>query len=178
MATSLLNKSRILYKGDMIAAWFYIFTGLVLATFAGILHYFTRIGDFRYLVIGLVMFAAYSIGKGIFMYFVSYSRYRFYHDRDTMSDKEIEDEIQYTSYRIEKKNNNRRRFIYTIVISTLLAFAGIFTRQKALLTGTAIPVALISGIEFGIGLLTEFRLREYYRILNKNKDGRQGNDMI
>ena len=71
MATSLLNKSRILYKGDMIAAWFYVFTGLVLATFAGILHYFTRIGDFRYLVIGLVMFAAYSIGKGIFMYFVS-----------------------------------------------------------------------------------------------------------
>lgn len=178
MADTILNKCRILYKGDMIAAWFYVFTGIVLAMFAAVLHYLTRLGDFRYLVVGLILFAVYSIGKGTFMYFISFSRYRFYHEMQNMAESDLKEEIKYTAYRIEKKNSNRRRFIYTIVVSTVLAFIGIFTRQKALLTGTAIPVALISGIEFGIGLLTEFRLREYYRLLNKHHGTHQGNDMI
>lgn len=175
---SLIEKCRILYKGDMIASWFYMLTGLIFLVFAGTLHYFTKLGDFRYLVIGFIMFSAYAMGKGIFMYFVSYRRYKFYHDMDHLSSREKGEEISYTEYRIEKKNRNRRRYIYIIVISTILAFAGIFTRQKAILTGTAIPVALISAIEFGIGLLTEFRLREYFRLLNKKESSNQGNDMM
>ena len=82
--------------------------------------------------------------------------------------KLLKDEAAYTEYRISKKNKNRRVYIYTLVVACFLSFAGIFVDQKSLIMGTFIPIALISGIELCIGLLTEFRLREYYRILIKN----------
>ena len=79
----------------------------------------------------------------------------------------IKEEQNYTNYRIQKKNTNRRRYIWILIISCIISFTGIFLSQKSLLMGTAIPIALISGIELSIGLLTEFRLREYQRILKK-----------
>jgi len=165
----MVEKCRILYKGDMIAASFYLFVGMILLIFATILYYFTVSQGFRFLSIGFFMFFIYCLGKGTVMYYISAQRFEFYRNMESVDLIKIEDELQYTRYRIEKKGINRRRYIYTMVISTMIAFAGIFSHQKAILMGTSIPIALIAAIEFCIGLLTEFRLREYYRLLLKNK---------
>lgn len=163
----MIEKCRILYKGDMIAASFYLFVGIILLLFAAILYYFTISQGFRFLSIGFFMFFIYCLGKGAVLFYISSQRYSFYKNIDTVDPKQIVEETQYTKYRIDKKNTNRRRYIYTIVISSMIAFLGIFSQQKAILMGTSIPVALIAGIELSIGLLTEFRLREYYRLLLK-----------
>jgi hypothetical protein len=152
----------------MIAASFYLFVGIILLLFAAILYYFTISQGFRFLSIGFFMFFIYCLGKGAVMFYISSQRYSFYKNIETLDPKQIAEETQYTKYRIAKKNTNRRRYIYTIVISCMVAFAGIFSQQKAILMGTSIPIALIAGIEFSIGLLTEFRLREFYRLLLKN----------
>jgi hypothetical protein len=46
---------------------------------------------------------------------------------------------------------------------------GIFSDSKSIIMGTLIPIALFSGIEFCISLLTEFRLWEYNRHLEKTR---------
>jgi len=163
----MIEKCRILYKGDMIAASFYLFVGVILLLFAVILYYHTISQGFRFLSIGFFMFFIYCLGKGAVLYYISYQRYTFYKKIDTVTQIQINEETKYTKYRIHKKNVNRRRYIYTIVISCFIAFLGIFSHQKSILMGTSIPIALIAGIEFSIGLLTEFRLREYYRLLLK-----------
>ncbi|MBC7883828.1 MAG: hypothetical protein H7X99_00025 [Saprospiraceae bacterium] len=166
----MLEKCRILYKGDMIAGSFYLFVGLVLLLFAGILHYTTESLGFHYLSIGFFMFFLYSMGKGVVIFFLSRQRYNFYLHLNSLTKPILEDETTYTEFRIKKKNINRRRYVWIMVICSVVAFLGIFSRQKGLIMGTAIPIALISGIEFGIGLLNEFRLREYMRLLLKRAE--------
>jgi hypothetical protein len=163
----IIEKSRILYKGDMIAAMFYIMTGMILFVFAAVLYYFNISLGFQYLSIGFFMFFIYSTGKGLLMYHISRKRWLFYekmHDLDPTAKKE---ELEYTNFRIEKKQTNRRIYVYALVFFCVAAFAGIFSIHKAIIMGTSIPIALVSGIEFSVGMLTEFRLREYCRILMK-----------
>lgn len=163
----MIEKCRILYKGDMIAASFYLFVGVILLLFAVILYYYAISQGFRFLSIGFFMFFIYCIGKGAVLYYISSQRYTFYKKIDVVTPTQINEETKYTEYRIHKKNINRRRYIYTIVISCIIAFVGIFSHQKSILMGSSIPIALIAGIEFSIGLLTEFRLREFHRLLVK-----------
>ena len=163
----MLEKCRILYKGDMIAGSFYVFVGIILLLFAITLHYFTESIGYQYLTIGFFMFLLYCVGKGTFIYFISRKKHLYYWSLSTVSPSTLKSETEYTEYRITKKNINRRRYLYTTVIFTVLAFLGIFSPQKGIIMGTAIPIALISGIEMAIGLLTEFRLREFHRILLK-----------
>jgi multisubunit Na+/H+ antiporter MnhG subunit len=163
----MLEKCRILYKGDMIAASFYLFVGMILLLFACILYFFTLSLGYKFLSYGFFMFFLYSVGKGAVMYYIYSEKYKFYLKKTAMDRKAQATEIQYTEYRIAKKNTNRRRYIWTLIISSVIAFLGIFSPSKAILMGTAIPIALISGIELAVGMLTEFRLREFLRILNK-----------
>lgn len=166
----MIEKCRILYKGDMMASMFYIFIGLVLLVFAVGLYYFTISPGFQYLSIGLFMFFIYSTGKGLGMYFIARKRSSFYIGKKELDMYTIKEEIQYTDFRIEKKQTNRRIYIYATVISSVVAFMGIFSPYKSIMMGTSIPIALISAIEFSVGLLTEFRLREYHRVLKKPTD--------
>jgi len=164
----MIEKCRILYKGDIMAAGFYLFIGFLLLLIVIIFHYLDKSYGFKFLITGFFMFFVYCTGKGLFMFFVASGRFRFYKNMTDISLKLLKDEAAYTEYRISKKNKNRRVYIYTLVVACILSFAGIFVDQKSLIMGTFIPIALISGIELCIGLLTEFRLREYYRILIKN----------
>ena len=164
----MLEKCRILYKGDIIAASFYVFTGMILLLFAVILQYFTISMGYKYLSYGFFMFFIYCVGKGAVLFYSSRQRYEFYKNIAELDQQLTHEEIQYTTYRIDKKNKNRRRYVYLVTISAVVAFIGIFTKQKGLVMGSAIPIALISAIELTIGLLTEFRLRAYLRQLNKS----------
>lgn len=151
----------------MIAASFYLFVGLILLLFAFILYYYTMSPGYKFLSYGFFMFFLYSVGKGAVMYYIYSEKYKFFTNVIEINPTIQKEEIAFTEYRIAKKNINRRRYIWTVLISTFIAFLGIFSSQKSILMGTAIPIALISGIELSIGMLTEFRLREFLRILNK-----------
>jgi len=48
-----------------------------------------------------------------------------------------------------------------------LAFLGLFHQEKGLIVATCIPIVLMAGIEFTVGLLTEFRLSEYLKHLHR-----------
>lgn len=85
------------------------------------------------------------------------------HDLDPTTKK---DELEYTNFRIEK-NRPTEGFMFMLWCFCVAAFAGIFSTHKAIIMGTSIPIALVSGIELSVGMLTEFRLREYFRILMK-----------
>jgi hypothetical protein len=163
----MIEKCRILYKGDIIASGFYIFIGVLLAVAGFLLFQYTDAQRFKFLSISLLLFFIYCTGKGILMYIVSSQRYNYYVNTPILTSKDFKEEIVYTEYRMHKKYTNRRKYIWTIIISSMLAFVSIFTSSGAFIAGTCIPVALIAAAEFCIGLLTEFRLREYYRILLK-----------
>ena len=163
----LIDKSKILYKGDMLAALFYIFIGVIFLIFAVGLYYFTESVGFRYLSIGFFMFFMYSTGKGLFIYTVAKKRFDFYKNQEELNTTQLREEIKYSDLRIQKKHVSRRIYIYSVVIFSFLAFISVFTPFKSIVIGTSIPIALVSAIEFSIGLMTEFRLREYHRILEK-----------
>ncbi len=163
----MIEKTLILYKGDIILGSIYLGIGSILFCIAVGLHYFTHSLGFTYLSIGFFMFFLYCLGKGIYVYYVANNKLSFFKKFDQLGKDNIQEEITYTEFRITKKNKNRRAYIWMIILGSILAFAGIFSNQKGLIMGTAIPIALISGIEFGMGLLVEFRLREYIRILKK-----------
>lgn len=163
----MLKKCRLLYKGDMVAALIYIFVGILLFIFAASIYYFAQTPGYKYLSYGFFMFFIYCVGKGCVMYYMYSRKYYYYKNLSTLTPKHVSNEKRYTEYRINKKNINRRRYVYMMVASCLIAVAGIFLPQKSILMGSTIPIALITGIELCIGLLTEFRLREYDRILSK-----------
>lgn len=164
---ALLEKIKALYKGDIIAGSFYIGIG-VGALIAGLLLYFLAptLG-YYYLSIGLLILAAYMIGKGLVMMYLYYSRFKFYQGVKGLSRDILKDEKSYTEYRSNKKNRNRRRYLWIIAIGMMVAFYGIFDQEKGLIIATCIPIVLIAGIEFGVGLLTEFRLFELLRQIEK-----------
>lgn len=166
---NLLDKCRILYKGDFIAGTIYVMIGCLFAVLSIILSYLHLSVGFTFLSIGLGLFACYTLGKGCIIMLFSKRRKNIYDQLNDLPLEQLNDEINYTQFRINKKHNNRRIYTYMIIVFSVLAFVGLFTSQKGLITGTSIPIALISGIEFSIGILTEFRLKEFSRIINKAK---------
>jgi hypothetical protein len=111
--------------------------------------------------------AFYSLAKGLSIWWVSSKRMSFYKAKETLNNADLAEEIDYTKFRIIKKNRNRRWYLYTAIAGALTAFSGIFLQEKGLIMGTAIPIVLFAAIEFSIGLLVEFRLSEYQRQLHK-----------
>jgi len=167
MLPDMLQRTRTIYKGDVMAGSFYMFIGMLSAISALILHlYSTRLGLY-YLSIGLAVFSAYMIGKGSIMIYMYYSRYKFYKSAGNMTAEYIQDEKEYTKFRIRKKQRSRRVYMYIILIGSFVAFAGLFHIEKGLILGTCIPIVLLSGIEFCVGLLTEFRLFEFIKQLRR-----------
>lgn len=156
-----------LYRGDVLAGSFYLFIG-VLALLAGVLLYnMAPTLGYYYLGIGMMIFSAYMLGKGLFMIYMYRSRYEHYKKISDLSYTDLNEEKTYLDYRIEKKNKNRRRYLYTIALGMLIAFYGVFDQEKGLIIATCIPIVLMAGIEFGVGLLTEFRLFEMSRTIEK-----------
>ncbi len=163
----MLEKCKVIYKGDIATAKFYILVGIILITFALILTFANISAGFNHLSLGLYILSAYCIGKGLFMW-ISYSqRLKFYDSVTELNPTFKQNEIEYTEYRIFKKNRNRRGYIYMLILGSFFAFVGVFSQYKALIMGTSIPIALISGLEIGMGLLTEFRLSTFLRELKK-----------
>lgn len=167
--TGILDKCRILYKGDVLAALFYLLVGGLFMSFSLWSYYRGTTPGFTYLAIGFFMFFLYAGGKGTFLLFLAGKKYAYFKKSEMVTPPDVQGEISYTQYRIAKKSSGRRWYIWALIISTTLAFLGIFSAHKSLLMGTCIPISLISGIELGVGLLNEFRLREYLRILHQTE---------
>jgi len=106
-------------------------------------------------------------GKGSVMIYLYRSRYTFYNEHKSLDNSEIKEERRYTRWRVLKKKKNRRRYIYTIILGSIIAFGGIFHQEKGLIVATCIPIVIMSAVEFAVGLLTEFRLTEYLKHLHK-----------
>lgn len=160
-------KTKIIYEGDVYAGSFYLFVGICAAMASGFFYFFTERLGFFYLAIGLAIFTLYMVGKGSVMIYMYFSRYRYYQDHQRLSPEEIKEERRYTRWRVLKKKRNRRTYVYTIVVGSILAFFGIFHQEKGLIISTCIPIVLMAAIEFTVGLLTEFRLGEYLKHLHK-----------
>ena len=161
------SKTKIIYKGDVMAGSFYLLVGVISALGSVLLHFFsTRLGLY-YLTIGLTMLAIYLIGKGCVMIYLYYSRYKYFRDYEQLDYHEIKEERRYTRWRVVKKKKGRRIYIYALSFGCFVAFAGLFHQEKGLIVATCIPIIMMSAIEFSVGLLTEFRLTEYLKHLHK-----------
>jgi len=155
------------YKGDRIAGYVYI---LIFLFFISISVPFYLIGDrlgYFYLSIGFFVLALYSLGKGISIWYVSTKRLKYYTYKYKLTEQELKEEKVYTRFRMSKKYKNRKRYLFVILVGIMVSIVGLFTSEKGLIIGTAIPIILFTSIEFCIGLLVEFRLSEYYKRLNK-----------
>jgi len=162
-----VSKTKIIYKGDVMAGSFYLLVGVISAFGALLLHFFsTRLGLY-YLTIGLIALSIYLIGKGGVMIYLYYSRYKYFKEHTSLSSGEIKEERRYTRWRVLKKKKSRRIYIYVIAIGCFIAFGGLFHQEKGLIVSTCIPIILMSAVEFTVGLLTEFRLTEYLKHLHK-----------
>jgi hypothetical protein len=160
-------KSLILYKGDKLASTFYMGTGVFLAVVALLLLIFSPSPGFLFLGYGFSVFSVYMAGKGFFMFYIARQRMAYFKKQLEWTPELAREEIRYTKFRILKKKSGRRVHVYLMFIGAISAVGGLFTAEKGLIMGTAIPIVLLSGIEFSVGLLTEFRLKEYLRILQK-----------
>lgn len=163
----MIEKTRIVYKGDQLMSWFYIGIGSFFLVCGLFLFLFTIKIGWLYLALGLSIFGSYALVKGILIYRVSAARFEFYKNKESLSLTDIKSEKEYNYYRLKKKEVNRRRYIYTLVIGSFIAVLGIVIGEKGLIIGTIVPIVLFAGVEFSVGLLTEFRLWEYQRQLEK-----------
>lgn len=165
----MILKTLILYKGDKLASAFYMGTGVFLGIVALLLLIFRPSAGYIFLGYGFSVFSIYMAGKSCFMYYVAHQRLSYFHKQTEWSTDLAKEEIRYTKFRILKKKSGRRIHIYLMFIGAVCAVGGIYSSEKGLIMGTSIPIVLLSGIEFSVGLLTEFRLKEYLRILQKPK---------
>lgn len=159
--------TRIIYKGDVLSAWFYLGIGIFMFLVATVLHYFNISLGYLYLSYGLWVFSLYCIGKGLMMWVVYARRFTLYKATEALNEQQKNNELTYTNERILRKQRGRRMHIYILILGSVIAVCGVLSAEKGLILGTMIPVVLLSGIEFSVGLLTEFRLQEYLRILQK-----------
>lgn len=161
------SKTKIIYKGDVMAGSFYLLIGVFSVLSALCVYFFTSRLGLYYLSIGLTMLSIYMIGKGSVMIYLYYSRYKYYKNYTSLNPDEVKEERRYTRWRVLKKKKNRRKYIYAIGFGCMIAFGGLFHQEKGLIVATCIPIVLMSAIEFTVGLLTEFRLTEYLKHLHK-----------
>ena len=164
----MIEKTKIIYKGDMLTGMIFIGLGVLIALTSVLLAIFTLRVGYYYLAIGLAIFSIYSMVKGLMISKVSKSRYNHYLKFNELSEIQAKNEVRYTQYRLDKKEQNRRRYAWTFVIAALIGVTGIFMQEQGLIIGTIIPIVLFAAIEFAVGLLVEFRLWEYQRRLYKS----------
>jgi hypothetical protein len=163
----MLDKILIIYKGDKLMAAYYLGFATFLIFSAIFLYIFTiKIGWLR-LSIGLFIFGLLCLGKGIMIWIVSKDRYNFYKSKKELSLPIVKEEHDYNFYRLQKKALNRRRYIYTLIVCFFLLIGGFLIGEKVLAIGLLVPIMLYSSTEFCVILLTEFRLWEYQRLIEK-----------
>ncbi len=160
-----LKYTHTFYRGDVLFGVVYFFVGII-GLVVGFTMYqlFTRLG-FYYLMIGMGIFFLYTAGKGIFLIYIYYSRYRYYRDKSFLSESDIGEELAYSRYRKQKKKSSRRVFIYTIFFGILIGLFGFFSNERGLIESVCIPVILMGGVELWMGAMKEFRINEYIKIL-------------
>ena len=163
----MVDKVKIVYKGDKVTSFVYVSMGILMICISLLLYYMTTRAGYYYLSIGLAIFALYSFGKGILVFKVANARFNHYQPIHELNIEAIQEEFKYTNYRLQKKEHNRRRYAWTLGIASIIAVLGIFMREKGLIIGTMIPIVLFAAMEFAIGLLVEFRLWEFHRMLKK-----------
>jgi hypothetical protein len=163
----MIEKTRIVYKGDKIMAFYYLGFGVTLLLCSVFLFLFTiKIGWF-YLAIGLGLISALCLGKGFTILSVANNRLKFYNTKESLDGEILKSEKEYNEYRLSKKALNRRRYIYTLLFGMICIIFGLIVGEKGLAIGTFVPIMLYAGTELGVTLLTEFRLWEYQRQLDK-----------
>lgn len=164
---TLLDKCRAIYKGDVLAGSIYLLVGAILILFSIGLYAWASTPGLFMLGRGLFVFAVFAIGKGLFVVNIYYKRLEHYKKLSELKNNDLKEELTYTIFRLKKKEVNRRRYIYTVVIGSIIGVVGIFLPAKSIIVGSAIPIVLYSAIEFVMGLLSEFRLWEYRRSMEK-----------
>lgn len=165
----MLDKALIIYKGDQYTSYIYLGLGIFFGISAAGLFVFTLKIGWYFLAIGLSLLAAFSIGKAIYVFYKAKYRIEYFKGVSLLEGAELEVEIQYNQQRLHKKGLNRRRYLYTLVGGFILLFGGIIFGEKGWAIGSFVPVLLYAGIEFSMGLLSEFRLWEYQRQLEKQQ---------
>ncbi|HRG19517.1 MAG TPA: hypothetical protein PLQ57_00745 [Saprospiraceae bacterium] len=166
----MLDKALIIYKGDQYTSYIYLGLSLFFGISAALLFVFTlKIGWF-FLAIGLTMLAVFSAGKAIYVYFKAKDRILYFQKQTSLEGSILDSEIQYNQQRLLKKGLNRRRYLYTLLGGFFLLVGGIVFGEKGWAIGSFVPVLLYAGIEFSAGLLSEFRLWEYQRQLEKHQN--------
>ncbi len=165
----MLQKIKIIYKGDLITSFIYLGISFLMLFISILLYFYTHKLGYYYLSLGMGIFSLYSLVKGLLLYKVAKNRSDHYNKMDDLNDNDLDEEFDYTNYRLHKKEGNRRRYAWTFGIASIIAVTGIFLQEKGLIIGTMIPIILFAATEFSIGLLVEFRLWEYHRMLKKAK---------
>ncbi len=165
----MIEKTKIIYKGDMIMSHYYFGFATFLLLSSLFLYFFTLKIGWLFLIYGLAVLGLFCLGKGLALYKISKERFNYYKNKNTLTQSELDAEMEYNKYRLDKKAVNRRRYLYTVLASILLLVIGYIINQKGFAIGTLVPIILYAGTEFCIGLLTEFRLWEYQRQLEKGK---------
>ncbi len=163
----MLDKTIIIYKGDQLTAYFYLGLGMFMVLASGFLFAFTQKIGWFYLAIGLSLFAAFSIGKAVYVYFKANQKLGYFNQLMQLSNGDLKQEIVENHKRLDKKALNRRRYLYTLISAFVLLIGGIIFGETGLAIGSFVPVILYAGIEFCVSLLSEFRLWEYQRQLEK-----------
>lgn len=166
----MLDKALIIYKGDQYTSYIYLGLSLFFGLSAALLFVFTlKIGWF-FLAIGLSILAVFSAGKAIYVFFKAKDRILYFQKQTSLEGSILDSEIQYNQQRLLKKGLNRRRYLYTLLGGFFLLVGGIVFGEKGWAIGSFVPVLLYAGIEFSAGLLSEFRLWEYQRQLEKHQN--------
>jgi len=160
---------RLLYRGDMWAAAFYLLSSLCLFLLSIVLFRLDLTPGFTYLSVGFQMFSAYCLGKGLYLFVTARKKYLYFLHAAELDLLTIHHEITGCRQRIEKKKNSRRVYVWAIICCGICSMFGFFTAWKSITLGSCIPVALTGMAEVGIGLLTEFRLKEYLRHLLRHE---------
>lgn len=168
-APTLPDIIRLLYRGDMWAAAFYLLSSLCLFLISLLLYRLELTPGFTYLSIGFQMFSAYCLGKGLFLFAIARKKYQSFLHLTTPNQQLILREIDATRQRIIKKKKSRRVYLWAILCCGICSTFGVFTFWKSITLGTCIPVAMTGIAELGIGFLTEFRLKEYLRHLLRHE---------
>jgi hypothetical protein len=163
-----IEKTLAIYKGEIYRSHFYFGFGTFLLFSSLFLFTFTQKIGWAYLSLGLFIFSIYSFSKGLYVNIAYRKRFAFYSGKEELSASEVKEEFTYNQIRINKRINNRRRYLYVMLIAIIIMIIGVLLNEKGLSIGTFVPIILVAATEFCETLLTEFRLWEYHRNLEKH----------
>lgn len=161
------DKLLLLYKGDSMSGSLYLFIGIAASMVGWYLYKQVFSLGLYYLSIGFLIFALYMVGKGSVMLYMYYTRYLYYRRLDQLSMAQLQEEWDYVEYRKQKKNRNRRWYLYVLVIAVCTSIYALFHIERGLILSICIPIAMMTIVELFIGVMTQFRLHEMTQLLYK-----------